>query len=203
MAKTMIAAKTEMTDGQIENAVGKLRDAMRKHRSDITSGIAQQVLGVENLGMMMFTPFRERAEAVSNLIVRTAKVNRNRTKQGALDVTGRVQYTDKDVVAKMPQGEGDKVEVVFFKLGRFVNNNDLEKEFDLRGFKPVDPISLAAVNEADQAFADDHPNGTYWKDSSGDWCYIAFDCWHDERRVRVFRDVDSWNAFWWFAGLRK
>ena len=62
MAETMTAS--EMTDGQIENAVDKLRAAMRKHRSEISSGIAQQVLGVENLGMEMFTPFRKRAEAM-------------------------------------------------------------------------------------------------------------------------------------------
>ena len=79
---------TEMTDGKIENAVNKLRDAMRKHRSSITSDVAQQVLGVENLGMMMFTPFRERAEVVSNLIIRKVKVNRSRSPQEALDATG-------------------------------------------------------------------------------------------------------------------
>ena len=78
---TQIMTAAEMTDGQIENAVNKLRDVMRKHRSEITSDVAQQVLGVENLGMMMFTPFRERAEAVSNLIVRTAKANRSRSQQ--------------------------------------------------------------------------------------------------------------------------
>jgi hypothetical protein len=37
---TQIMTATEMTDGQIENAVNKLRDAMRKHRSEITSDVA-------------------------------------------------------------------------------------------------------------------------------------------------------------------
>ena len=199
---------TEMTDGQIENAVNKLRDAMRKHRCEITSDVAQQVLGVENLGMMMFTPFRERAEASSNLIVRTAKVNRGRSEQEAIEATGRAQYTDRKVVDAMPKGEGDEVEVVFFKpdlsqRNSFITDDDLKKEFELRGLKPADPISVAAVNEADPAFADQMPHGTHWKDSKGNWCYAAFDRRRGEREVGVHRHGSDWNGLWWFAGVRK
>ena len=207
MTQIMTAAK--MTDGQIENAVSKLRDAMRKHRSEITADVAQQVLGAPNLGMMMFTPFRERAEAVWNLIVRTAKVNRTRSKQEAIEVTGRAQYTDRKVVDAMPKGEGEEVEVFFFKLdlserNSFISEDDLEKEFDLRGLKAADPISVAAVNEADPAFADTHPNATHWQDENGKWCYAAFDRWvGDGRRVFVYRDGDGWGDRWWFAGVRK
>lgn len=184
MKKIMNA--TEMTDGQIENAVNKLRDAMRKHRSEIASDVAQQVLGVENLGMMMFTPFRERAEAVSNLIVRKVKVDCNRTPQEALDATARVQYTNRKVVDAMPKREGDEVEVVFFKpdlsnRNGFISDDDLEKEFELRGLKPADPVSVAAVNEADPAFADEKPHGTHWKDAKGNWCFAAFRRWSDDR----------------------
>ncbi len=205
---TQIMTAAEMTDGQIENAVNKLRDAMRKHRSEITSDVAQQVLGVENLGMMMFTPFRERAEAVSNLIVRTAKVNRGRSQQEAIEATGRAQYTDRKVVDAMPKGEGDEVEVVFFKpdlseRNGFISDDDLEKEFELRGLKPADPISVAAVNEADPAFADEKPHGTHWKDAKGNWCYATFYRWDDEREVSVRRSDNDWHDGWWFAGVRK
>lgn len=205
---TQIMTAAEMTDGQIENAVNKLRDAMRKHRSEITSDVAQQVLGVENLGMMMFTPFRERAEAVSSFIVRTAKVNRSRSQQEAIEATGRAQYTDRKVVDSMPKGEGDEVEVVFFKpdlsnRNGFISDDDLEKEFDLRGLKPADPISVAAVNEADPAFADEKPHGTHWKDAKGNWCYATFNRWIGERRVFVIRNDRDWPAYWWFAGARK
>jgi len=205
---TQIMTAAEMTDGQIENVVSKLRDAMRKHRSEITSDVAQQVLGVENLGMMMFTPFRERAEAVSNLIIRTAKVNRGRSQQEAIEATGRAQYTDRKVVDSMPKGEGDEVEVVFFKpdlseRNGFISDDDLEKEFELRGLKPADPISIAAVNEADPAFADEKPHGTHWKDAKGNWCFATFYRWVDERRVGVYRYDYGWGDFWWFAGVRK
>jgi len=205
---TQIMTATEMTDGQIENAVGKLRDAMRKHRCEITSDVAQQVLGVENLGMMMFTPFRERAEAVSNLIVLTAKVNRSRSQQEAIEATGRVQYTDREVVDSMPKGEGDEVEVVFFKLDLsnrrgFISDDNLEKEFELRGLKPADPISVAAVNEADPAFADQRPHSTHWKNADGKWCCAAFNRWGVGRRVLVGRGGGGWGDGWWSAGVRK
>ncbi len=204
----MTATKEVMTDGQIESAVNKLRDAMRKHRSEITSDVAQQILGVENLGMTMFTPFRELALTVSNLIVRKAKVNRGRSGQEAIEATGRAQYTDRKVVDSMPKGEGDEVEVVFFKpdlsqRNGLISDDDLEKEFELRGLKPADPVSVAAVNEVDSAFADKKPNGTHWKDAKGNWCYAAFFRWRAERRVDVYRNDDVWYVSWWFAGVRK
>jgi len=205
---TQIMTATEMTDRQIENAVNKLRDAMRKHRSEITSDVAQQVLGVENLGMIIFTPFRERALAVSNLIVFKVKVNRSRSGQEAIEATGRAQYTDRKVVDGMPKVEGDEVEVVFFEpdlsnRNGFISDDDLEKEFVLRGLKPADPISVAAVNEADPAFADEKSNGTHWKDAKGNWCYVTFDYCRDQREVSVQRGEGGWGSGWWFAGIRK
>ena len=207
---TQIMTATEMTDGQIENAVNKLRDAMRKHRHEITSDVAQQVLGVENLGMMMFTPFRERAEAVSNLIVRKVKVHRGRSQQEAIEATGCVRYTDRKVVDEMPQGDGEEVEVVFFRpepweytRPGYMSDDDLEKCFDRHNAKPADPISVAAVNAADLSFSDSHPNGTHWKDAKGNWCYIAFDRWDDGRGVGVGRHDYDWVGDWWFAGRRK
>lgn len=201
-------AAAEMTDGQIEDAVNKLRDAMHKHRSEITSDAAQQVLGVVNLGMMMFTPFRERAKAVLNLIIRVVKVNRGRSQQEAIKATGRTQYTDRNVVDAMPKGEGDEVEVVFFKpdfsnRNGFISDDDLEKEFELLGLKPADPISVAAMNEADPAFADEKPHGTHWKDAKGNWDCAMFSCWDGKRRVFVDRCSSGWDDRWWFAGIRK
>lgn len=205
---TKIMTATEITDGQIENAVNKLRDAMRKHRSEITSGAAQQVLGVENLGMMMFAPFRERVEAISNLVVRKVKVNRRRSPQEAFNATGRKQYADRKVVDAMPKGAGDEVEVVFFKpdlskRNGYISDDDLEKEFEIRGLKPVDPISIAAVNEEDPAFVDEHPNGTHWKNAEGNWCFAAFVHWSDARYVRVGEYSHDWLDDWWFGGLCK
>lgn len=207
---TQIMNATEMTDGQIENAVNKLRDAMRKHRSEITSDVAQQVLGIENLGMVMFAPFRERAEAVSNpIVVRKVKVNRSCSPQEAIEATGRVQYTDRKVVDAMPKGEGDEVEVVFFKprpeeytRPGFISDDDLEKAIVVRGLTN-DPVAVAAVNESDPAFANKKPHASHWKDSDGNWCYATFSRWGDGREgVGVVRYDDGWGDGWWFAGVR-
>ena len=205
---TQIMTATEMTDGQIENAVNKLRDAMRKHRSEITPDATQQVLGVKNLGMMMFAPFLECVEMMSKFIVRPVTVNRTRNPQEVLNATGRVQYTTQEVVDSMPKGEGDEVELVFFKPdlserdGR-ISDDELKNEFELRGLKPADPISVAALNETDPAFADEKPHGTHWKDTDGNWCCAAFDRWLDERSVDVCHGDYGWDDGWWFVGVRK
>jgi hypothetical protein len=79
----------------------------------------------------------------------------------------------------------------------------LDKEYERRGLKPADPYTLAAVNEADPAFADKHPNGTHWKDADDKWRYAAFYRWSDERRAHVYRSDYDWDDRWWFPGFRK
>jgi hypothetical protein len=155
----------------------------------------------------MLAVLRRRVEAVSNLIVRRVTVNRTRTPKQAFVATGRTLYTDTTVVDRMPCGEGDEVEVIFFKLdlskrGGWISDDDLREEFDLRGLGP-DPISLAAVNEADPAFADEHTNATHWKDADGNWCCAAFGGFDGERVVRVVRFGGGWYDGCWFAGVRK
>lgn len=101
---------------------------------------------------------------------------------------------------------------MFFKpdlsnSGGFISNENLEKEFELRGLVPADPISVAAINEADTGFADQFPHGTHWKDADGRWCYAVFHCWNGVREVNVDDDwdddVEDWDECWWFAGVRK
>jgi len=194
----------EMTDGQIDKAVDAYRTMLRKHRAELGSGSVQQVLTQPNYLGEQVGVLRRFVKAVSNIIICCAKVNRSQKPQEAIKATGRVQYVSNDVVASMPHGESEDVEVVFFNLGCFVSDNDLEKEYELRGLKPVDPYSLAKVNEDDPAFADTKPNATHWKDSNGKWCYAAFSQWHGSgRHVYVRRNDNDWDDGWWFAGLRK
>jgi len=201
MAQTMTASK--MTDGQIENTLDKFRCALRKHREEITSEAAQMALGVENIGMLMLAPFKERAEVLSGMIVRHVTVNRSRNPQEMLDATGRRQYTNIEVVNNVPRGKGEETDVFFFKIGRWISDDDLEKEYERRGLKP-DPYAQGAVNETDPSFADTKPNGTHWKGSDGKWYYAAFGQWvGDERYVRVDRFDYGWNDRWWFGGVRK
>lgn len=145
-------------------------------------------------------------ESRESEVVRTVKVDRTRTLQEAIAATARKQCVDDSVASAMPRGEGEEVEVVFFHLdlserGGYISGDDLNKEYELRGLKPVDPYTLAAVNEADPAFADTHPNATHWKGASGNWCYAVFGCWCSERNMRVDRCVGGWDDIYWFAGV--
>ena len=203
MAKTVTPSVAEMTDGQIDKAVELYRAMLQKHRGELGSEPVQQVLGKPEFVGEMVGVLRKRVEAVSNLIVRRVKVDRSCSPQQALSATGRKQYTDRGVVKTMPRGEGEEAEIVFFSLGRYVRDEELEKEYVVRGLKPADPYSLAAVNEADPAFADMYPNSTHWRDSDGKWCYVAFGRWLDGRSVCVCRDAGGWGGSWWFAGRRK
>ncbi len=203
MTQIMTPSAKTMTAGQIDKAVANYRALLEKHAPEFDSEAVQLVLGQTELAGEQFAVFRTRTEAVSNLIVRCAKVNRTRKPQEVLDATGRKLYTNEDVVNSMPKGEGEEVEVVFFNLGRYVSDADLDKEYELRGLIAADPYSLAAVNEADPAFADKKPNGTHWRDSKGKWCFATFGLWGDERSVDVGRNDRGWNDYCWFAGLRK
>lgn len=197
------SAVNPITKGQIGKLYDLLADALVK--SGLSSEQTQEVLETQGVPFAaeLVAVIRKRVEAISNVIVRHVKVNRNRSPQEVIKATGRTPYLTDNVVATMPKGEGDEADVYFFKLGRYVNDADLDKEFELRGLKPVDPYSLAAVNEDDPAFADDHPNATHWKDANGEWCYAAFSEWYAYRSVLVDRTDGDWLDCWWFAGLRK
>jgi hypothetical protein len=207
MTTIMTPPKT-MTAGQIDKAVANYRALLEKHSVEFDAKTVQMVLGQSELAGEQLSVFRRRVEMFSNLIVRTAKVNRSRSQQEAIDATGRVQHTDCEVVDAMPKAEADEVELVFFKPdfsnrnGR-ISDDDLEKEFELLGLKPADPVSVASVNEADPAFADEKPHGTHWKDVNGDWCYATFRRWCVEREVFVGCGDFGWLVDWWFAGVRK
>ena len=193
-----------VTEGQIGKFNQNVTARLLKHKAEIPSNLFQQILGDTTLIDEVHAAIRKRIDAMSNMITRVVSVNRKRYAQQALDATGRKQYVNSDVVIAMPSGEGEEAEVIFFKLGKYVSDANLDKEYDLRGLKPADPYSLAAVNEADPAFADEHPNCTHWKDAKGKWCFAAFRHGDgDERGVSVRRSGGGWVGGWWFAGVRK
>jgi hypothetical protein len=202
--KDMTASTKQITEGQINKSVADYRAMLEKHASQFSSEAVQIVLGQPELVKEQFEVFRRRVEMISNMIVRHVMgVSRNLKPQEVLKATGRNLYVSDDVVETMPKGSGAEADIIFFKLGRFVSDADLEKEYEQRGLVPADPYSLAKVNENDHAFADEHPNGTHWKDPNDNWCFVAFNRWDVGRRVRVSRSGSDWDGRWWFAGLRK
>ncbi len=188
-----------MTIGQVEKAVAGYRAMLVKHASDFQSEAAQSVLGSSDFTKEQFKLFRDRVEAQSTIITRTAPVDRTRTPKEAMLATGRIPYLDDVVVADMPLGVGDTVTMSFYRFGRRIACNKLNEELAKVGFElVVDPMGQAAVNEADSEFADEHPNGTQWKTADGKYCYAVFDRWSDERRVYVGQSDDGWYDGWWF-----
>ncbi len=197
-ARTQSEQITNGQIGQIQDRLGtKLRD------SGLSAKGVQEVLKAPGSVIdEMVAALRKYVEASSDLIVRRVRVNRSRLPKQALEATARRLFVNDSVVAAMPRGEGDDVEVVFFRLGCYMIAANLEKEYELRGLKPADPYSQAAVNEDDPAFAKECSNVTHWKDS-GKWCFAAFGDWSGERYVRVMCEDSTWDKYWWFAGLRK
>ena len=137
----------------------------------------------------------------------TVRVNRSRSPQQAIEATGRELYTNQDVVNTMPIGDGDEVELVFFmpdftKYDETISDEELVCEYSRRGLKPADPISVAAVNEADPTFANENPHCTHWKDADSYWCYASFYYLSDECWVRIDYHNYGWGNGWWFVGIR-
>lgn len=120
--------------------------------------------------------------------------------QKALEKTGRKLYIDVEILKSAPIYT-KAGEVEFFKLNKYISNNDLEKEYGSRGLIPADIVSLCKVSQ--DTLDEKKYVGTHWKDSNGRWCYAAFFRWFDGREVVVNRGGDGWHGRWWFAGLRK
>ena len=197
MTKVMTPSQqTEMSDGQIEKAVDIYRALLRKHRLELDSDAVQRVLGQSEYVTEQVAVLRERVEAVSNRIVRRVRVDRTRTPQEVIDATGRTQYVDKNVLATMPQGEGDEVDVYFVPTKRFVPVEDVPAFLAQYGLVP-DPRAQAAVNEADPAFADKYSNGTQWNNN----CYLAFRRDGGVRYVHCLRDDNDWHDHWFLSGV--
>jgi hypothetical protein len=152
------------------------------------------------------------SRTADEIVVRVSGVDRTRDRWEALDRIGRrANRMNDNIVATMPRGEGEEVEVVFFKpdnwfrMNGCVVDDEIGRQFELRSLVP-DPYAQAAVNEADPAFADDHPNATCWEDKDYGWCAVKFDT-EDRPAVRyvsvLTADCNWPDNLWWFAGIRK
>ncbi|MEA2701435.1 MAG: hypothetical protein QOE22_144 [Candidatus Parcubacteria bacterium] len=205
------SARTQ-SDTITNKQIGQINDrlATQLRSSGFSAESVQLVLAAPGGAAIsdMLAAFRKHVEANSDLIVRRSKPDRTLTSDAALRATGRNLYVNDEVVAAMPRGTGEDGETVFFRLdlsdrGGYISDADLDKEYELRGLVPEEPDTLAAVNQDDPVFADDHPNATHWKDDRGRYCFAAFDRWDDDRGVSVNRSDNDWLGYWWFAGRRK
>lgn len=201
MAKTMTAS--QMTNGQIDSAVDQLRDAMRKHREEVDKEGAQHALGVNNLGMRMFTVFRELAEAASKIIRRAVRVDRTRTATEVIDATSRVRwYVDEQVLAEMPLDGREEDTIEFFELDYDPDVEELDREYETRDLRP-DPATVAQAMIDDPTFADERPVAVQWRDNKGRACYMFFHRFVSKRGVSVDWGGGRWGRVCRFAGVRK
>ena len=210
MTPSLIPMNT--TPNQINKAVANYRALLERYSKRFESDAVQEVLGQPDFVGEQFGIFRRRVESASKTITRLVQANRSRTGQEAINATSRLQHAEQDVVDSMPQGCGDRVEIRFFKIDSedrgYLDFSDdaIDREFELRGLKPADPYSVAAVNELDPAFADYHANCTRWR-HNGCWCYAMFSSQIDRAGIRrevriVSHRYHIRGVVWWFAGIR-
>jgi hypothetical protein len=132
-------------------------------------------------------------------IIRRVSLVRNQNPQKVIDATGRKHHDYKGILMTMPHGKGEEVEVVFFKLCRYMTDDDLKKEYARRGLKP-DPYAVAAVNETDKSFAKHYPNVAHWCWKRRLWCCLAFYDTADEQRVSIDTGYQGFTGEWWAGG---
>ncbi len=185
-----------ITNGQIGQINDRLATKLRE--SGLLSESVQKVLEMPGNPAIdeMVATLRKYVEAQSDIIIRRVRVDRTRTPQEVIDKTGRNKYLNDDVVATMPQGEGDEVDVYFVPTKRLVPVAEVPAFLAQYGLVP-DPRATAAVNEEDPAFADKYPNGSQW----GDNCYLTFNRWSDGRGVGCNRYDSAWLDYWFLSGV--
>lgn len=185
----------------------------RVYPGDINAMVkaVMKTMGIDNpneavwrikVGQWVAVPVTNPATTKS-VIVRRVLVNRDSTPREMLGTLDRKLHIDNDILHTMSHGKEIETEVHFFKVGQDMSDDDLEKEYALRGLVAADPYAVAAVNSDDTTFAENYANGTHWKDSRGRWCYFACGRWIGERRLYVYLADSVWSDRWWFAGVRK
>lgn len=156
-------------------------------------------------------------QATQHLLVRRVKVDRTLDALAAITAVHQnwSVFYDHQSVEALPTANEENVEILLFKLSRKVNRDKLNKAYDRRGLKPVDPAALAKLNEYTPTLFS--PNVTHWKDGQGNWHYASFGEWYQtglfSNRGSFHKEVSGyrfrtglereWDKDWWFAGVRK
>ena len=205
MANTVATIVEGMTTGQAGNMADQLTTYCRKNGSTLPKDIVQEVLKQEggDLAKEQFELLRARVDRRASMIVRHVKIDPTLTPKQVVDATGRNQYVSDEVLATMPASVGpDEDDVYFFKVGRSLTAEQLDKEYELRGLVP-NPRKQVQANADDPSFADEHWNGTQWNRDGKVSSFLAFDGWGGGRNVDGSRYGYEWDGRWWFAGVRK
>ncbi|MBX4195418.1 hypothetical protein KW796_00470 [Candidatus Parcubacteria bacterium] len=102
-------------------------------------------------------------------IVCRVRVDRSRTPRQALSYyKGNAIITS--AVDSMPRGEGEEVDVIFYRLSSEMSDEYIEEAYGHE--HKTDPYAVLAVHQLKPDFFHAHPGGTYWKDVAGNWCHL-------------------------------
>ncbi len=119
-------------------------------------------------------------QRTQDIIVRNVKIDLTKSAYHALIDTGRILHVESKIVEEMPKATSSEAEIFFFNLGcnTHVFGGDADKWLGARGFKYVDPHTLAVFSkERELTGTEWNCNGgykTFWKDNAGKWCEASF-----------------------------
>lgn len=108
-------------------------------------------------------------------------------------------YIDNDVFLAMPRLQKGTVGLEFFQEPQAVASERLEGLMVERERVLVDAYALIAWNLAHPEYSVLCPNGTQWRNASGDFCYVAFWAHEGNRNIAIAENPGLWQPKWTFA----
>lgn len=207
MDPSMTPSPELITGGQITKIQDLLASQLRKSKAIFREPLQDvlEILG-DQMVKEMIAVVHDHLAVRNGMVVVKIFVNPNYSLQEALSRTWCRQNIVTEIVQTMPRDLGGSTKIFFFRpsrKGRLLYDENLREEYENRGLKPVDPYSLAAVNEADPAFAATKPNLTHWKNDRGQWCHATFKEISGDRFLTIDYSSTHWNPEWWFGGVKK
>jgi len=147
------------------------------------------------------------AKPSNTMVVIAKRVDYGRDPMKVIDVCGSAEYMREEVVRSMPlrckKGVVEKVEVIFYCIGRNVSMKESDNEEESLNLTP-DPYALAVIIEENRGFVDTYPCYTQWAREDSVASYLAF--YRSRGNVYRFfcdRDAIRWDASWWRSGVPK
>lgn len=193
-----------MTSGQIDKAVNNFRVLLEKHSKNLDQDLVQKALGNKRLADDMLSTFYRHIDIERPMLVLKAKIDLSLTPYQFLATINAQKNLDLKAVQFIPRVKSDEIEVCFFQLSRYVDDNQLEGEYKLRGLNPADPVSQIAVNIANPSFMQNHSNATHWNPFGLTYYFSTIMAGFEKPTINIGPCGGvGFGTKWWFAGVRK
>lgn len=177
----------------------------------LEEAVAELLKNEDHLVNELLSVIRTRAEAIGDLLVRKVPKSIDTTYFVVPEQTNEWWPGFVRVLPPIRAVTGDYV--YFFRVRQTKHHDmaddEVEREYRKRELIPIDPRTLAAINQNGPAFRKRFVNGTHWKDAHGEWCYVNF--WGDLQGAgHSIHSLDwkgtdnnprAWMPDTWFAGV--